>query len=497
MKRPVIISSLSLLLAVSCVALAPEGNDDSFKTNSGPIVVRSSPVVELSDPCFVTQKMAELFITSYKENAEIVSIEPYEVDGVVCLYIINFENGYKIISADTRIQPILAECDEGSLYPEETDNPGVIVWLEDTADRIRILKRYNLTVKEDYSDLWQSFRSKDDSPIQTRVSISDSLFFGEDMIWIRVIESSVMTAYSNANQSPLITTKWGQGSPWNAAAPIDIISGYRSLTCCAAVAVAQVLRYFNKKGTSPTDLWHTAFVSSSIPVVKNNHVYVTTTLSRSGYTSNSSRWNQMPDTQIGSHTEYVARLMLDIGNRINVYYSANESVVFPDTSVCVVPNLPQCGISSSFASYTFSQVRTDINAKKPVIVSARTGQGLSGVGHIWVIDGCHDLSQIYLTTETYYYISPNDYYSYSNVVDVYTCDEMMSINPDAYHGMQTVSSTTHTSKDLHMNWGWDGNEDGFYNMLDSNDWTATPGNTPLNFLYTRLLNYNIATGQLN
>ncbi len=496
---------LCLYLSVSCISLAPEGENDCLESDSGPIAVRSGSVVEPSDPFFVSQKMAELFISSRKENPEIISIEPYEMDGVVCLYVINFEKGYKIVSADTRIQPILAECDEGSLYPEETDNPGQKVWLEDTADRIRVLKRYKPTVKEDYSDLWTPYKAHDDSFVMTRAMTRDSLWLDEEFIWIRVLESSSQTLYSHANQSALMTTKWGQEYPWNVKMPDDYVTDNPCLTGCAAVAISQVLRYFNKRGNYPTDLWHTVSVSSTTPhyysyTLGGNtyyRVYVTTTLSKSGYTSNSSRWGNMPDTRNGSYTKYVSRLMLDIGNRVNMFYSEFDSHVIGDTLQYTIPNLSQCGISSSYAPFNFSQVAANINMQWPVIISAFTSPDLPREGHVWVIDGCHDFSYDYTTIETFYCISPDDYYSYSNVVDIYTCDEMMYNYPNVYNGMQTVTHSNHTSKNLHMNWGWDGNGDGYYDMLNSDDWLYSEGNTTANYLYTRCMHYNISTSQLN
>ena len=497
MRRSFFPLLLSLFLSVSCISLAPEGDSDSFISYSGPIAVRSGSVVESSDSYFVSQKMAELFISSLKENPEIVSIEPYGMDGVTCLYVINFESGYKIVAADTRVQPILAECKEGRLSPSETDNPGVKVWLEDTADRIRVLKKYNPKVPEDYSDLWSPYRSQVESVIQTRAT-RDSSFFDEDYIWIRVVESSVIPLYSNVNQDALMTTKWGQGYPWNIAMPADYYSGESCLTGCAAVAVSQVLRYFNKKGYYPTALYHSVSVASTTPwyIPGLNGVFVTTTLSKSNYTSPSSRWGNMPDTKYGSHTNYVSRLMLDIGKRINMFYSEDNSIVIIDTAHFSVPNLSLCGISSSFASFDFSLVAADIYSKRPVIVTAYTSPTLPREGHTWVIDGCHDYSQYHITTETYYYIPSEDYYSYSNVVDVYTNDEMMSINPNVYNGMQNVSSSTLTVKDLHMNWGWDGDGDGNYDMLNSNNWIYSNGGMSWNFLYTRIMDYNISTSQL-
>ncbi|MCR5549275.1 MAG: C10 family peptidase [Bacteroidales bacterium] len=498
MKRFVLFLFLVLPVAISCDGFASESVDGECLVSSGQIAVRSGSADVASDSMFVSQKMAELFISSQKDNPSIINIEPYELDGVVCFYVINFEKGYKIVAADTRVQPILAECEEGNLSPDKTDNPGVKVWLEDTADRIRVLKRFNLSVEEDYSDLWSPFRDQKKPSIRTR-AMRDSSFFDEEYIWIRVVETNTVSIYSNADQPALMTTKWGQGYPWNATMPNDYLTGVSCLTGCASVAVSQVLRYFNKKGDYPTALYHSVSVNSVTPlyVPGLNWFIVETTLSRSGYTSSSSRWSNMPDTRSGSHTSYVSRLMLDIGNRVDMHYCQYLSYVEPGI-LYSIPNLPQCGISSSYAPYNFSTVAADIRSKKPVIVSAYTDStqtGLSG-GHTWVIDGCHDYLLYYFTTETYYHILSADYYSYSNVVDVYTESEMMTVNPNVYDGMQNVTSSSHTMKDLHMNWGWDGDGDGNYNMLSSNNWIVPSGGSTLNYLYERRMHHNISTTQL-
>ena len=501
MQRFIFFLFIVLHLAISCDRIAIESvNGDCF-SSSDLIAVRSGSVGDTFDSTFVSQKMAELFISSHKDNPPIISIEPYEMDGAVCLYIINFEKGFKIVSADTRIQPILAECEEGNLSPDKTDNPGVKVWLEDTADRISVLRRFNLSVEEDYSDLWSPFRDQKKPSIRTR-AMRDSSFFDEEYIWIRVVETNTVSIYSNADQPALMTTKWGPGYPWNVKMPNSFLTNILCPTGCAAVAVSQVLRYFNKKGDYPTDLYHSVSIDSTTPqyVPEIDWFIVKTTLSKSGYTSSSSRWSNMPDTRYGSHTDYVSSLMLDIGNRVDTHYYQSISYVEPDTInfSYTIPNLPQCGISSSYAPYSFLTVASNISAKKPVIVSAycdSTQRGLGG-GHTWVIDGCHDYLLYYFTTESYYHILSADYYSYSNVVDVYTEREMMTVNPNVYDGMQNVTTSSHTMKDLHMNWGLDGDGDGDYNMLSSNDWILPAGGSTVNYLYERRMHHNISTTQL-
>ena len=477
-----------LLTVISCESLIADKEGGAILCVTNPIAVRSGSDINSLDLFFVSQKMAELFVSSQKDALSIVSIEPYDIDGITCFYVINLEKGYKIVSADTRVQPVLAECEDGFLSLDKTENSGIKVWLEDTADRIRILKTYNPVVKEDYSDLWLPFRSNE-GVVSTRS-------FDVDSIWIRVVESSVQTIYSHANQPALMTTKWGQGAPWNVKMPTDYYSGNRCATGCAAVAVAQVLRYFNKRGNYPTDLWHNVDVQSATPCSYPYLGYVTTTLSKSGYTSNSSRWSQMPDTKTGSNTKYVSRLMLDVGNRIDMHYSEQNSFVFADTLQYSIPNLSSCGISSWFAPYDFSLVAANINMEWPVIISAFYNPTFH-MGHVWIIDGCHDYSKDYLTTETYYCIHPDTIYGYSNVVSVYSYDEMININPDIYDGMQTVTCTNHTERDLHMNWGWDGENDGYYNLIDSDDWIVQNNGSSLNFLYTRNMHYHLSTSQLN
>ena len=407
------------------------------------------------------------------------------------VFIINHRKGYTIIAADTRVQPILGESESGVLSLQSCDNPGVKVWMEDTADRILILKKENPIVKKDYSDLWQPFKEKTYIPVQTRIIDVDS-------IWIRVVETSSQTLYYHADQSALLTTKWGQKAPWNAKMPQDYITGGRCATGCAAVAVSQILRYFNKRGNYPTDLWHNIAIQSTTPVYNpfNYTWYLKTSLSKSNHKTNSSRWNSMPDTKLGSHTSYVSQLMLDIGNRINMFYSENDSFVTGDSLQYSIPNLSQCGISSRFAPFNFSLAASNIEMGWPVIVSAFTSPTLPREGHVWIIDGCKDYSRTYTTTETFYCIHPDTMSGYSNIVSVYSYDEMMSIYPEAYSGMQTVSSVEYTMRNLHMNWGWDGDGNGNYDMLIDDDWIYSQGTSSVNLLYSRSMHYHIQTSQL-
>lgn len=492
MRKTLIKSVLSLMaLSGGMIALR---SCDSIEEVSRPIPVlltgirtRSEMVEEDVGIHDVTQRMAEIFIMSNKENPKIVSVEPYGVDGVTCFYIFNFEKGFKVVSADTRIQPVLAESDKDNIDPSKVDNPGVKVWLEDTADRIRKMKENNLDTGEDYSGLWSAYRLPDKSDFTT-IRRSE-----EDSVWVLIYETSIDTLSYNANVGPLLSTEWGQESPWNSKMPK--VGSDRCPVGCVAVATAQVLYYFNRRNMAPTDLWHSISIQNSTFCPTHGGLLVT--LNKSNYTSNSILWAFMPLTGDGSNTNLVSSLMLDLGERLEMHYGPSVSgVIYANDSS--IPHLDDCGISSYFGSYSFSTVEQSILEYKPVIVGA-TLTLLGAGGHVWVIDGCKDFSIKYTADQTYYCVHPDELINYPNNFGILTYDEMMSLYPDVSGGRYQLShSVTYNNQEsLHMNWGNDGTSDGWYNMLNSNDWIFSDSSfNSSNYLYNRVIHYNISSSQL-
>lgn len=472
-------SSISLLLLLSCTQSIVTTSVDNNVLPLG-LSVRSSEVEVEADPTGfdISQRMVELFFSSNKSNLPIKDIEPYLHDGVICLYIVNFEKGFKIVSADTRVPPILAESEDGFLDLEKLDNDGMTVWLEDTANRISILKRHNAETGEDYSDLWSNFRSHKPEP-KTRV-------FPGDSIWIRIVSSSLDTV-NHVCVSPLLSTKWGQGYPWNTKMPLDQ-NNHRSVTGCVAVAVSQVLYYFNQSCNCPDDLYHQVNITNTIPVDGTSVMVV---LSRSDYHSPSSRWSDMALDRYDSHTDYVSDLMLDIGGRLGMKYSATSSGVEPAYNYSI-PNLTNCGISSSFSLYSRSLAETSILNETPVIVSAFLTHELFG-GHTWVIDGCKGYTLRASSINTYYCIHPEELCLYSDIAEIYSYDEIYDAFPDAHSGMQDfLVNGNYQVMEWHMNWGFDGTNNDYYGVLDTSSWNYNS----FDFKYCRTIHYNISASSL-
>lgn len=475
---------IGLLTAAVCFSLQSCNDFQNSIADLQPEVIstRSDASEMHGDKFEVTQRMAEIFISSNKDNPPIISIVPFNIDGVTCFYIFNFEKGFKVVSADTRVQPILAESDRESLVPSETDNPGVKFWLEDTADRIKVLKENNPDTGEDYTELWSAYRipaNKDG--IQTRSHEVDS-------VWILVHNTSEEVLYNNANVGPLLSTKWGQGSPWNAKMPM--INGIKCKTGCVAVATAQVLYYFHYQNNIPKDFWETISIQNTSTCCIT-HGGVNVTLNKSNYVSDSSRWLFMAEDRYNLDTDYVSELMLDLGERLNMHYGTGSSAVIHASDLSI-PQLSSCGLSYSFDTYTFQKVKNNSLTLKPVIISGWTANpGSSGAeGHTWVIDGCRDYSIRYTTTVAYHCIHVDQLVNYSNYSDVLSYDEMMSMYPDASGGVYQLSYSVSydNQQSLHMNWGWDGNSNGWYNLLN-NEWQS--------YSYCRVIHNNLSASQLN
>ena len=185
-----------------------------------------------------------------------------------------------------------------------------------------------------------------------------------------------------------------------------------------------------------------------------------------------------------TNTDYVSYLMLDLGERLDMHYGIGSSSVYHVADLSI-PQLSNCGIGYSFDTYSFSKVRNDILLLKPVFIS-----GWGDGGHTWVIDGCRDYSIRYSSTAAYYCIHPDDLVNYPNYSAVLSYDEMMSLYPNASGGVYILSNSVSydNQQSLHMNWGWNGNNDGWFNLLN-NEWQSYP--------YNRVIHYNLSTSQLN
>ena len=210
---------------------------------------------------------------------------------------------------------------------------------------------------------------------------------------------------------PLLTSRWDQGTPYNLTCPLHS-SGRRCLTGCVATAMAQVMYYHRKNSAHQ--------VMEDIPGYDDPRKI----MEPMEYVPKGSviDWDNMIDDYTGNYSEEqamaVANLMLYCGTSVYMMYG-------PDVSVAYTSDVPEALIKyfdyDDGATYEDRQNYTDESWENKIYDELAMGHPIlySGnnysSGHAFVIDGC-----------------------------------------DA-EGF------------VHVNWGWGGDEDGYFALTSSYD----------------------------
>lgn len=246
-------------------------------------------------------------------------------------YVFNSDSGFVIVSADDRLPAILGYSDSGKFDVDKLPI-NFKSWLEGYDKEI---KRFVASAPESGEGRRQEIR--------------------------RVKRESI---------SPLLTTKWDQGSPYNLLCPTDA-NGSRCVTGCVATAYAQIMKYHNwprnPEGTvGDIDLSKTTY-----------------------------NWRQMIDdysdgNYTASQAQAVATLMHECGVAVNMRYSAWASGAYdysvqyampvyfkysPDLQILYKDYIPQREWSQ--------MIYDELQASRPVFYTGSSSEG----GHAFVCDG--------------------------------------------------------------------------------------------------------------
>lgn len=266
---------------------------------------------------------------------------------MVKLYIINYQDkGFIIISADKRINPILAYSDISS-FPTDMDKypSGLVGWLADSKEIVKDV-RENGELPSDFPE-WE--QGSIQSTIHKISGTNGNLQVDgkkEDPIDPGECDNS------STRVGPLLSTVWGQWGGYNNQVPhlnCDSSNG-RAPVGCVATAMAQIMKYHE-------------------------------------YPSNYN-WSNMPDSYGTSST---ASLMADIGTSVGMNYSCDGSGAGFDDSEASFTN--DFGYqSASLSDYNRNTVTSNISNNRPVILGGGTNDGwwIFGKfddGHAWVCDG--------------------------------------------------------------------------------------------------------------
>lgn len=431
------------------------------------------------------------FNVSLKTASYLASLTNKEIKGVesvvspekdTLMYFVNFKEGWMVIAADKRVDPVLASSEKGSLSSAKMDNAGVAIWFNNAAGRLAALKQNGKSVKYDEETLtrWlliekSAYLSKDNiNRYKTKRKVSKLKSASEiiGMVFAKRFVSMTTAAAPVIQHGHLLSTEWGQGgdnwpySGWNVNTPYAWDNTrnnyYHCPTGCVAVSMSQILYYLHYQLNKPTGLYHT--VSSTGYIYDSNNYNVS--FSKSNYVDPSPRWDQMAHNFFDINTSYVADLMADVGNRVGMTYSLTSSGAFPSTSA-----FNSFGITCLANNYNSSYVLSELDNNIPVLVSAYAHSYTTGIlwwkethyddGHSWVIDGYQKQGTSYIYNYVWDLLSYDPMYDNPDPNNPY----VESISYDDGNAMGLYDSKTESDANnyystfLLMNWGWDGDSD--------------------------------------
>lgn len=267
----------------------------------------------------------------------------------------NTDEGFVIVAADDRVQPILGYSVEHAVATPLP--PHVNAFLHSYELEIAYCREHNIEATEDIISLWASLLEGEYAP-------------------------QLVTAVS-----PMLTTTWNQSPYYNYLCPGP--GNQHSVTGCTATATAQIMKFWN---------WPPTGVGSH-SYYEDDYGYQSADFGATTYD-----WENMPNALSGSSSatqlNAVATLMYHIGVAVEMDYGLDASGAYVHSyggfwgnSACSQNALPQYfrykeTLHSYFKDYTsdadwIDAIITDIDAGRPVL---ETGYG-DGGGHAFVLDG--------------------------------------------------------------------------------------------------------------
>ena len=450
----VLLLGLGLLSCSGNGMLVPDKEKDSSSLLTKTTAPASTDSKEID---FVVKEADVLnYISRHNDSPRIVSLDPVKRDGEDLLYVVNYADGWSLFSADKHLPPVVAENKTGTFHLESLDNPGVLFWMDEMMDLTsRLRQETGKTTANEYTDLWEgcpTTQKETGDPSKSQYT------------WTKVLVSSTQEMVDTLTVGPFLQTAWGQLDPWNVKL---VNNGVTYPTGCSAVAFAQLLYYFHDSIGIPSGLYHGITVSSWT----NHTLYYTSNLTRTDYTVSSSRWAQMVkkysdyDSSVPSSVtgaSYVADLMTDVGNRLNMKYNANKSNAgITDAQT----GLAYYGLTGNRATFSDTLAVSEIlQNNKPFYIQGFLPP-VNGDGHAWVFDGLKQHRD--KTTNTYEWhmgYIPGSIPEGEPATQEEALAAALEAGYDKPEDLMVTQELLYSElhREYHMNWGWNGLADGYY-----------------------------------
>lgn len=331
------------------------------------------------------------------------------------------EDGFAVVIGDKRIPLVMAYTPNGNLN-DTIFNGGLRIWSNEIPQYVNILlQKFNNSLPEP--------QTKVNGYLPT-VTAGDSVFVGSKFhcTWLGGLEYIIDDCYfvvrkQHVYASSIIKNKWHQNSPFNNQVAFFPTScnqpGKRGYAGCGIIAIAQLMA-------------HHKYPSGYNWNLLNSDPYISTS------TSDAVRANE------------VSKLVKDIHNVIKPDIQCNGTNV---STIDVKNTLSHYGFKFNFISSNrlLLDIELGVNSAHPFI---QFGQTTNGEGHFWLVDG-------------YTYIE----YGYSGKSAI--CKNMDTGEWIDYNQWIYLPWTPFDpANTFHINWGWGGSSDGWYNSFYGLDYST-------------------------
>ena len=296
-------------------------------------------------------------------------------NGLSNLYIVERTDkaGFVVISADDRVQPVLAYSTTSSVANEIPVN--ALDWFRGYDGEIGYCVSNNLRATEEVRTQWNQLIG---NQVQTPQSSSGN----------GVLNAPVATqSNNNVVVGPLLTTTWDQAPLYNIYCPYDNTYQERTVVGCVATAMAQIMKYWNYPTTG---------------IGSNSYSYGNYGTISANFGNTTYDWANMPNALYQSSTsaqiQAVATLSYHCGVAVNMEYgvssqggsSAYTNGDYYTTSEYALKTFfgYKSTLGSAYRSnYGDAQwdsiLRRELIANRPILYR---GSGTGG-GHAFVCDG--------------------------------------------------------------------------------------------------------------
>ncbi len=357
-------------------------------------------------------------------------VQPVISDKDTVLYVVNYEDGWEVFSADVRAPRVFAKSDSGKVSETDFSSiPALKILYESFINNVKYLKENpELKVNPTFVDRWET------------TAIPQKTFDRAKDIKTRSGEYEVL-------QSHLLQTKWGQGSPWNIRAPYtDETLSEHCLTGCGPVAMAQLLYYLH----SQNDIQYTPYSDSyTYKYIPNGNSYIQLSYSDVTFTAPSGNaeaiWGSMPINKYSTGSfEAVSTLMIDMGiASLSEYYPSSTSTYSSDVESALMHRCHLTVFSDNADFDLLSDMIVQENNPAILLIGYRNSSNIWLYGHYVVADAIKE---------------------------------------------QYSSSNQLISRWVGFNWGYDGQYDNLWLSTDVINWTS---NSFYNSISCMIYNYSI------